>query len=184
MPLRREILTRWVIAVRALTGVVEIHRQQRNELGVVELLVCHAHPLAQLLTARVVPRDAAFLRGTPRCLTNHHDACPGRRRIDRLPSLLGVLLILRIPANLLGQGRGRTQNLLNHVLGQIVVCGSHARWRLLQIRSDAMPQTPQWMQSWQGSANDGPASSESSHAQSHAGPAEPQRADPPTPGQT
>ena len=76
MPLRREILTRRVIAVRALTGVVEIHRQQRNELGVVELLVCHAHPLAQLLTARVVPRDAAFLRGAPRCLTNHHDACP------------------------------------------------------------------------------------------------------------
>ena len=140
MPLRREILTRRVITVRALAGVVEIHRQQRDQVGVVELLVRHAHPLAQLHTTRVIPRDAALLRGTPRRLTNHHDACLRGRRIDRLPTLLRELPILRILANLLSQGRGSFQNLLNQRCRQIMVCNSHARWCLPQNRSDATPQ--------------------------------------------
>ena len=127
MPLRREILTRRVITVRALAGVVEIHRQQRDQVGVVELLVRHAHPLAQLHAARVIPRDTALLRGTPRRLTNHHNTSMRRRRINRLPTLLRELPILRVQANLLSQGRARLQNLLNQRPRQIMVCCSHAR---------------------------------------------------------
>ena len=146
MPLRREILTRRVIAVRALTRVIEIHRQQRNQLGVIELLSRHAHPLAQLHAARVIPRDTALLRGTPRCLTNHHNTSMRRCRINRLPTLLRELPILRIQTNLLSQGRARLQNLLNQRPRQIMVCCSHARWRLPQNRSDATPQKSQWTQ--------------------------------------
>ena len=127
MPLRREILTRRVIAVRALTRVIEIHRQQRNQLGVIELLVRHAHPLAQLYAARVIPRDTALLCGTPRRLTNHHNTGMRRCRINRLPTLLRELPILRIQTNLLSQGRGGFQNLLNQRPRQIMVCCSHAR---------------------------------------------------------
>ncbi len=60
MPLLGEALPRRKVTGGPSTGVVEVHRQQREQVGVAKLLFGDPEPLEELRAAGVVPREVAL----------------------------------------------------------------------------------------------------------------------------
>lgn len=60
-PRRRTLGPRWQISGLSRARVAESHRQDRNELGVVELFFRYSQPVAEPVSAGVVERHAGFV---------------------------------------------------------------------------------------------------------------------------
>lgn len=65
VPQRRAFGPRRPVAGAARAGVAEAHRDQRDQIGIVELLGGEAEPLAQTAASGVVPGYAALMHPTP-----------------------------------------------------------------------------------------------------------------------
>lgn len=80
------------VATLARAWVAETHRDQRDQRGIVELLVGELEPFAESLARGVVPGDAGVVRLLARGLTDQEDA--------------GLLAALQQRAGLVGQVLG------------------------------------------------------------------------------
>jgi len=96
VPFGCEARSGWQVAVGALAGVVEVHRQQGDIAWVVERLGGQSEPAPECYTASVAPRYAGQLGASAGRLPDDDDSGVPVCGVQRLPTLVGSPRIVRV----------------------------------------------------------------------------------------
>ena len=97
-----EVFARRQISALSRSREVEVHGDDRELARLIERIAVDTHPVAQPITAAVVPHDAGLLGDAPGRLADDHDATLGSRVEQRLHASLRERGIGRVCGDLLG----------------------------------------------------------------------------------
>lgn len=86
-------------------GVVEVHRQQGEQVGIAELFLGDAQPFDERGAAGVIPWNAARLCAPSRCLTDDGDTCARTRGVDGSLALVQEVLVALVMHQVMVQER-------------------------------------------------------------------------------
>lgn len=100
MPEFGTLLTWRTITSIVRSGIAKPHWNQRNQIGVVELLAFDSDPLSQSIAAGVIPGYSRLVNATTRGLANDQDSRVGTRLKNRTRSKRQVLFALSAAPNL------------------------------------------------------------------------------------
>ena len=115
VPRVAEVLARRQVAALSRAREVEVHGDDRKFARLIERITVDAHPVAQPVSAAVVPHDAGLFGNAPGRLADDHDATLRPRVEQRLHASLGVRGVGRVCGDLLGDCEdGRVGDLRCH----------------------------------------------------------------------